>query len=160
MDATDTPTVTVLRAPRVDCPNSDCSSQNVLLVTCTAEQRTRAGGQGDQHGVEPDVRRDGARIPADVIAEMVTEPTAMCSAAAISPHHEQRCGGAGGEVLAEHVAETGRLDGGGQRAAHAGQDEDLSALLEAGGDRTLNPLRPRGCSGRRSSCRPDRSAVR
>ena len=60
----------------------------------------------------------------------------------MSPHHEQRGGGAGGEVLAEDVAETGRLDGGGERAAHAGQDQDLSALLEAGGDRMLNRLGP------------------
>ena len=58
-EATDTPTVTVLSAPRVDCPNSDCSSQNVLLVTCTAEERARTGGQGDQDGVESDDRRDG-----------------------------------------------------------------------------------------------------
>ena len=83
-DAMETPTVTVFNAPRVDCPNSDCSSQNVLLVTCTANSEPAPAASAISTGSSPMTGATGARMPADVIAEMVTEPTATCSAAAIA----------------------------------------------------------------------------
>src|SRR5689334_6107699 len=83
-DATDTPTVTVLSAPRVDWPNSDCSNQNVLLVTCTANSEPAPAARAISTGSSPMIGATGARMPADVIAEIVTEPTATCSAAAIA----------------------------------------------------------------------------
>jgi hypothetical protein len=83
-DATDTPTVTVFRAPRVVCPNSDCSSQKVLLVTCTAKSEPAPAARAISTGSSPMMGATGARMPADVIAEIVTEPTATCNAAAMA----------------------------------------------------------------------------
>ena len=83
-EATDTPTVTVFSAPRVVWPSSDCSSQNVLLVTCTANSEPAPAASAISTGSRPIIGATGARMPAEVIAEMVTEPTAMCSAAAIA----------------------------------------------------------------------------
>ena len=65
------------------------------------------------------------------MAEMVTEPTAMCRTAAIA-----QTTSSGATVLAEKkppqdVAEARGRDGCGERAADAGEDQDLAALLEA-----------------------------
>ena len=69
-DATETPTVTVFSVPRVVCPSSDCSSQNVLLVTCTANSEPAPAARAISTGSSPMIGATGARMPADVIAEM------------------------------------------------------------------------------------------
>ena len=83
-------------------------------------------------------------MPAEVMAEIVTEPDGDVQHRGDDPHHQQRSGGAGGEVLPEDVAQSGRLDRGGQRTADAGEDQDLSALLESGGDGALDVLGAEG----------------
>src|SRR6185295_4052470 len=83
-EATETPTVTVLSAPRVDCPSSDCSIQKVLLVTCTQKNDPAPAASASSTGSTPMCGATGARIPAAVMAEMLIEPIAMCNAAAIA----------------------------------------------------------------------------
>lgn len=48
------------------------------------EQRPGSGRQRDQHGARPITGATGASTPAAVIAEIVTDPIATCSTAAIS----------------------------------------------------------------------------
>ena len=79
-------------------------------------------------------------MPAEVMAEMRHRADRDVQDGGDGPDHQQRGGGAGREVLAEDVAEAGGLDGRGERAADAGQDQDLSAFLEAGGDGLLDAL--------------------
>src|SRR4029079_12565874 len=104
------------------------------------EERARTGGQGDQDRVESDDRRHGREDARRRDRGDGHGTDRDVQSRGDEPHHEQRGGRAGGEVLAKDVAETGRLDGGGQRAAHAGEDQDLTALLEPGGYRVLNRL--------------------
>src|SRR6185437_14539173 len=88
------------------------------------EERARTGGQGDQDRVESDDRRHGREDARRRDRGDGHGTDRDVQSRGDEPHHEQRGGRAGGEVLAKDVAETGRLDGGGQRAAHAGEDQD------------------------------------
>ena len=77
-------TVTDLRAPRTDWPRKLCSSQKVFEVTWMQNSAPEPAASAISSGSSPRVAATGATTPAAVIAERVTEPTAMCSTAAIS----------------------------------------------------------------------------
>ena len=80
-------------------------------------QQPGGGDGGKRHGADGDVQhgRDG-------------------------PDHQERGDSTGGEEAAQDVAEAGRGDGRGEGATHAGEDQDLSAFLEADGDGLLDAL--------------------
>jgi len=84
--------VTVFRATAVDCPTAIEQPERIAGDVHRKEANPHRR-KGRLARVEPDDRGDGARMPAEVIAEIVTEPTATCSAAAMAHtnEHGRRC---------------------------------------------------------------------
>ena len=104
------------------------------------EQGAGAGREGDEDGVEAEGRGDGREDARGGDRGDGHRADGDVQDGGDHPHHQQRSGVIGGEVLAEDVAETGRGDGRCEGPADAGEDEDLAALAETAGDRLLDAV--------------------
>ena len=137
--------VSVFRLPLVERSSRVLNIQKKLLLTCRANIAPDAMASAMTTGSTPSEPTIGAMIPAAVIAPTETEPIAKCSTAAISQASRMlmidRRVLVDGEQVLERLVHAGLGDDGAERAADAGDEQDLAGGVEAGGEDRADPVR-------------------